>query len=301
MNKPIYKYTDWYEGKVYLETGAVIYNHKIDKPIKACITDFSENDLKKIKLKQKEIFESKSSLKLKDFKDIFKKRYKNSEEKDLLLKREIEDNNKILYLVPIQELHFENRSFTISKDDLAIMRDYINSQIVKGEKYYGFVHSPNFKFQHEKVTNDLVYARVSFDYYNWLVKFQDAINKALSIKINDKASIAKKGGSTKGKLKVKVIALICFYNKQSINRTNCKEWASKYNYHEITSGEGLFQDYVKFSNNERRTKLAGESKVKCCNRLKLIDTAISHLKGKAKEHAQKDYKILEKAINEHFW
>jgi hypothetical protein len=47
--------------------------------------------------------------------------------------------------------------------------------------------------------------------------------------------------------------------------------------------------------------LAGESKVKCNNRLKLIEVASHHLKGKAKEHAVSEIQILEKAISEYDW
>lgn len=300
MIKPTYNYTDWYEGKVYLETGAIDKN-KTDNPIKAHLSDFSVNNLKKIQLKQKEIFDTKCSDKLIIFKKLFKERFKNSQAKELLLKREIEDNKKILYLIPIQELHFKNRSFTISKDDLTNMREYINTQIVKGEKYYGFVHSPNFKFQYKKVTDDLVYARVTFDYYKWLIKFQDSQNKSMAISKMDKHPIRKKDDSKKGRINVKVIALIYFYNGRPINRINCDAIAAKFNYINKTSGEGLFQDYEKFSNNSNRIKLAGESRVKCNNRLKLIENTIIHLEGKAKENAKKDFQTLEKAIDENEW
>jgi hypothetical protein len=180
------------------------------------------------------------------------------------------------------------------------MREYLNTQIVKGEKYYGFVHSPNFKFQYDKFTNDFVYARVTFDYYNWLIKFQSTY-QAKNVTKKNETPISKKANSTMDKIKVKVIALIYFYNGQPINRINCNEIAAKYYYQEKTSGEGLFHDYLKFSKISTRVKLMGESKIKCLNRLKLIEIAISHLKGKAKDNAKKDYEILAKAIDDHEW
>lgn len=300
MIKPTYNYSDWYKGQVYLETGAILTS-KTDNPIKARLSDFSEKDRKRIELKQKEIFDSKCSAKLTIFKNSFIQSFKNSETKELLLKREIEDNRKILYLNPVQELHFKNRSSKISKEDLSIMRHYINTQIVKGEKYYGFVHSPNFKFQYEKVTNDLVYARVTFDYYTWLIKFQDSHNNSTIILKKDQAPIPKKDNSIKGGTNKKVIALIYFYNGQPINRISSDEIAAKFKYTAKTSGEDLRLSYIKFSNNNRRTKLVGESKVKCLNRLEYIEKVITHLDGKAQEHAKKDFQTLEKAINENEW
>jgi hypothetical protein len=299
MYKPKYNYKEWFDGQVYLETGAILIDKNVDKPMKAHLNDFSKNTLKNIQLKQKEIFDAKSAELLQKFKNLFKQRFKKSEAKELLLKREIEDNRNILYLTPIQDLHFKNRSFTITKDDLLVMREFINNQIIKGEKYYGFIHSPNFKSQYEKITNDYVYARVTFDYYNWLIKFQTSLNKANSNKKN--SPNAKKIESKTEKIKVKVIALIYFYKGEPINRVNCSEIAAKYNYISKKSGDGLYHDYLKFSNTIRRVKLGGESKTKCLYKLNLIKNAIAHLNGKAKENAEKDHQILEKAINEHEW
>lgn len=302
MNKAIYNYTDWYEGRVYLNTCAIIIpKNKNDKPTAAVLTDFSPRHRKMIEIKQKEIFNAKSINQLKKFKDTFNERFKNSKAKDLFLKQEIEDNRKMLYLTPIQDLSFKNRNFQINKSDLLIIREYINNQLVKGEEYHGFVHSPNFKFQYEKFTNDLVYARVTFDYYNWLIKFSKSrIKSEDNSKNKIKKSIPNEDLKTE-KLSVKVIALICFYNNLQITRDNCDEIAAKYGYTAKTSGEGLYQDYSKFVENMYRTKIANESKVKCINRLKLIEDTIKHLDDTKKGDAEKDYKILEKAINEHDW
>ncbi len=297
MGKTTYNYTDWYQGRVYLETGAISIN-KTDSPIKAHLSDFSASSLKKIQSKQKEIFDTKCSNKLTKFKNIFTKRLKDSETKELLLKREIEDNKQILFFTPGRELLLKNRTSTFSKDDLLIIREYVNTQIVKGEKYYGFVHSPNFKFAYEKDTDDLVYARATFDYYNWLLKLSE---KNKSISISNKHNNLKQVNSKAEKIKVKVIALKYFYNNIAITRKNGMEIAAKYNYIESTSGEGLFQDYTKFRENNGRIKVNDESKIRCNNRLKLIGETINHLKGKAKEHAKKDYENLEKAIEKHIW
>jgi hypothetical protein len=142
---------------------------------------------------------------------------------------------------------------------------------------------------------------VTFDYYKWLLKFQSSRNKSKADSKTNQMAIQKKGGSNTDRIKVKVIALIYVYNSEPINRNNCSEIAAKYHYHKKMSGEGLFQDYLKFHINRGRTKLNGDTKVRCINRLKLIEIAISHLKGKAKENAERDYQILEKSIDEHEW
>lgn len=302
MITAIYNYTDWYEGRVYLNTSAIITPaNKNDKPIEAVLTDFSPRHRKMIKIKQKEIFNAKSIDLLKIFKNTFNERFKNSKAKDLFLKRELEDNRKMLYLIPIQDLSFKNRNFQINKSDLLIIREYINNQLVKGEEYHGFVHSPNFKYQYEKFTNDLVYARVTFDYYNWLIKFNKSRKKSVDNSKNKIKNNKPIEDLKSERLNVKVIALICFYNNLHINRSNCKEIAIKYSYTAKTSGEGLYHDYSKYSDNMYRTKVANESKVKCINRLKLIEDTIKHLDDTKKGDAEKDYKILEKAIKDHDW
>jgi len=53
MNKPKYTYKDWFDGKVYLQTGAIMIDKNVDKPMKAHLNDFSKNSLQKIQLKQK--------------------------------------------------------------------------------------------------------------------------------------------------------------------------------------------------------------------------------------------------------
>jgi hypothetical protein len=288
MQKKLYSYKDWFEGKVYLETCAIIIpKNEKDKLIKVNNSFFSAQSLKLIESKQKEIFLDKAIELFKTFKRIFSKQFKSSKAKELFLKRELDDIRKILYLLPIQDLNFKNRTFTLFKNDLMIIRKYIDSQLIKGEEYFGFVHSPNFKFQHEKITNDFVYAKATFDYYNWLVEFN---------KFSKKEKISKKS-----KIKVKVIALIYFYNRIEINRINCNEIASKYGYNSKTSGEGLYQDYIKVSANSYRTKVVNESKFKCNYRLKLLDSAIKYLDGKSKSNALKDFKILESAIEENEW
>jgi hypothetical protein len=169
--------------------------------------------------------------------------------------------------------------------------------MIKRYEYFGFVHSPKFKYPYEKFTNDFVYAEATFHYYNWLLKFNTNLKQSLLVKKEKKVII----DETKSRVKVKVIALIYFYNGHPINRKKCIDIASIYKYDNPSSGEGLYQDYTKFSENNYRTKIAGDSKIKCTNKLKLIGIAIKHLNGTPENNAIKDFKNLENEIATHEW
>ena len=299
MKKSLFNYTDWYLGKVYLDTCASeIPKNSTEVPIKVSIVDLSDYNLKKIQSKQKEIFNKSFKDLFEKFKNTFNERYKNSKAKVLFLNREIQDNRKILFTTPIKDVVFLNRKFSISADDIENMRDFIENQMIKGDEYFGFVHSPKFKYPYEKFNNDFVYAAATFHYYNWLMKFYTNLKQTLVVETEKKKVII---DETKSRVRVKVIALIYFYNGDQINRKNCNEIASLFGYNKRNSGEGLYQDYTKFSNKVYRTKTAGESKVKCTNKLKLIEMAITHLNGTQKNSALKDFKNLENEIATHEW
>ena len=297
MKKTIYNYKDWYDGNVYLETCAILIpKNCYDLPVKAIQKDFSSTDLKKIMAKQKEVFCARSEALFNNFKKEFTECYKKSKAKDLYLKHELEDNKKILYFNPIKDLNFENRTFILTKNDLINIREYINKQLIIGKESFLFVHSPNFKFQYEKITNDYVYARATFDYYNWLIEFSKSQVKVASISnVNNTEKEVKKRDV---RFTLNLIALIYFYDGHQITRINGKEIAAKYGF---TSGEKLYNFYCIVSSKIYRTKIGGESKTKCNNRLKYIERAMNHLKGKSKEKAKMDYLALELAIEKHDW
>ena len=75
------------------------------------------------------------------------------------------------------------------------------------------------------------------------------------------------GKDIKKREKMKVIALLYYYNGQYITRDNAQSIANKYEYEAKTSGEGLYQDFAYYANNTNR-KASGESKIKCNNRIK---------------------------------
>jgi hypothetical protein len=293
MNKEKYTYKDWWEGIVYLETCPIKFTKGADVGIKVDLRKFSKIDAQKIRKKQKEIFEKQRDKNLKLFIDTFKKRFKNSDAKLDYLKREFVDVNNIISDESGLSPQFYNWNITIRREDLSEMRAYVKEQIIKGEKNYGFIHSPNYIFQSKNKIPNEIYARISWDYFVWLNNFVDSLNKKYS-----KSEFNEGIQKTNEKLGVPVIALLHFYRRTPISRENCKEIAATFGYNSKNSGEGLFQDYTKYSKNSNRIGVNDESKRKNETKRIFLAKAVTLLKGKAKKNAQADLAILEKKIQE---
>jgi hypothetical protein len=108
------------------------------------------------------------------------------------------------------------------------------------------------------------------------------------IKENEVKIIRNQAKSEPKRLKVPQIALIHVYEGRQITRENASEIASKYGY---KSGEGLFQDYTKYSSLSNRTGDPGTDK-KLQNKIKLIESITEHLTGNSKDRAIDEIKIL---------
>ena len=94
-------------------------------------------------------------------------------------------------------------------------------------------------------------------------------------------------------LKVNQIALIHVYEGIQITRVNAAEIAAKYGYIKPNSGEGLFQDYIKYcSGTNRKGKPTLCTPKKLENKIKLFESITVHLTDKAKQWATDEIKIL---------
>jgi hypothetical protein len=92
--------------------------------------------------------------------------------------------------------------------------------------------------------------------------------------------------------KIKIIALLYYYNGQYITRDNAQSIANKYGYEAKTSGEGLYQDFTYYANNINR-KASGENKIKCNNRIKDQNRVIELLSNEeAKSKAITELNLL---------
>ncbi|MFO0355988.1 MAG: hypothetical protein ACK50A_03465 [Sphingobacteriaceae bacterium] len=285
MKSKKYTYKDWWEGIVHLETCAIQHpkNASIGERLK--LDDFLPKDRIKIETKQKEIFEANCEKLLQVYINEFEERYNNSEVKDRYLELELLDLDHLFNGKSETGIAFNNRDFSINNIDLFEMRRFAKTHIERGKKEYSFVHSPNYKYPIKNKVPSEEYIYAHWKYWNWLTNF------AIEIKKVD----GKKKGAIKPKLSVPVIALINIYSNIRITRENADEIARNYGYTSKNSGEGLFQDYTKYLKKTDRIGLS-ESKIKSKTKLRHINEAIKHLKGKHKMIAKEESKKLENAI-----
>lgn len=95
---------------------------------------------------------------------------------------------------------------------------------------------------------------------------------------------------------VPVIALLHYYNEQFITRDNAQSIANKYGYTAKTSGEGLYQDFVFYTDNANR-KASGETKTKCKNRIESQKRVVELLIDEnAKAKAMTELNILKNKL-----
>lgn len=95
------------------------------------------------------------------------------------------------------------------------------------------------------------------------------------------------------KFSVPQIALIYVYEGIQITRENAVEIAAKYGYTAKNSGEGLYQDYLKYVNvNDRKAKPTAETKKTLNNKIKLFESVVNHLSVNNKQRAIDEINIL---------
>ncbi len=95
------------------------------------------------------------------------------------------------------------------------------------------------------------------------------------------------------KLKVPQIALIHVYEGIQITRVNAGEIAAKHGYTAKNSGEGLYQDYLKYVNvNDRKAKTTAETKKTLKNKIELFESVVNHLLPENKQRAIDEINIL---------
>ena len=176
-----YNYNDWWEGKVYLETCA-IFLKTTERTTKCQLTDFELTDRLKIKEKQEEIFITAVNELLEKWQVTFNNKYAKSECPEILIQRELDYFKSIIYY-DISSLPFNTARFIIKRNDgnslifepieFITIRSYIDEIIIGGqENEPNFIHSPNFQYQRKDlIAPAQVYAKVLWDYLNWLTIF----------------------------------------------------------------------------------------------------------------------------------
>ncbi len=79
-----YTFTDWYSGKVRLDTCSAIFPIGMQPIIPVSLNEFNIIDIAKIQKKQKEIFKKERDFYLKRFLDEFISRSRNSKQRLLI-------------------------------------------------------------------------------------------------------------------------------------------------------------------------------------------------------------------------
>jgi hypothetical protein len=283
-------FDDWWFGRTFLNTSAIEINKRADSGIKTKIEDYSFNHQKLILKKQKEFFESECKSMCASYLKEFKKRFANSEVKEMFLESELLDLEHLFNTQTMSGLKFRNRDFTISQDNLIEMRRFMETFIVRGIKDFSFVHSPNYKFPMLEYVRPFKFMYANWLYFNCLSEFK--VDKDLKEKLALKNI---KIHSVKNRLPIPVVALIHHYKNILITVDNADEIAKKYQYNSKRSGLGLYHDYLWFSNNKNRILFDDRYK-KPVSKLKHLEKAASILKGNAKLSAIKDIEEFKKKL-----
>lgn len=171
-----YKFESWLKGKVTLIYSEVSYKEKDDngkkiEPVFVTWGNFSETEAIKIKQMQKLIFDENISLNLEKFKSEFIKRYSKSFMPDEFLELEKQECYNIFYSkIPNNKFVFNRYwKITFNYNDLVEIQDYAINTILRGNDVcFDFIHSPNNKYQIKNKIPSQIYAKVLFDFFQWL-------------------------------------------------------------------------------------------------------------------------------------
>lgn len=165
-----YTYDNWWNGEVTLNYSLRVCN-KGDEPIIVEWVNFDETNAKKIKEKQKEIFEKKVADCVIEIKSNFLKQFEGSLMKGELWRDEIQQCWDIMFAtIPnANEITLKHWEFSFPLADIMEIQRYIKRKIKKGiQDGYDYIHSPNCKYQDINYRHPQVYAQFVWDYHQWL-------------------------------------------------------------------------------------------------------------------------------------
>ena len=165
-----YNYKDWLNGDITLAYAKTILNSK-NKPKITKWEGFYEEDIIKIKEKQKEVFNEIISLKLENLKTNFKRIYAYSQVKEELIETEKQECINILYspIPESQTLISKKWKVLFETEDLREIQNYFKNTILEGNfQGYDFIQSPNDIYQDSSKTPPQIYAQLLFYYFKWL-------------------------------------------------------------------------------------------------------------------------------------
>jgi len=180
MKKKI-TYEDWFEGKAihicceaYFPIDAELNFIRFDWD------DVANEDMIKVKSMQSEIFYNESSRIFFLWKKIFqsnltvynnKKKYLTNELSDMRTILSIDERLNVVHNVkPL----LNHKGLFFEEESLNQIRDYfLDVILLEKNRSFDFIHSINFKYQNLIKTPSEIYAQVCWDFYNWLLKFNN--------------------------------------------------------------------------------------------------------------------------------
>lgn len=166
-----YSYKDWWNGEIYLLYATIFFTEKNKNNIPPRVSwdQIRQTDILKIKDKQKDIFNTTVTKLVKDWKEDFAKRYKNSKATNLLLNYELLKFENILYGPSTNGHLFSHREILITIESLSTIRNFIYDTKVNGVALkFDFIHSPNFLFQEKTQIPPEIYAECCWLFVKWL-------------------------------------------------------------------------------------------------------------------------------------
>lgn len=168
MYKKIYTYNDWLKGNVILNF--LVFIPK-DYPLPTLVgwDSFTEEDVLKIKDKQKKIFNLEVNKKLSDYKKQFLEEFES-------IKNRNKGDDFILGLPDYYVQNMINWCEEILFDELSYfdtylydVKKYVEQTIIRG-KNYETIHSKFSKYQDKNIINPTIYAESVYMFWKWLTK-----------------------------------------------------------------------------------------------------------------------------------
>lgn len=164
-----YSYNDWWFGRVTLNSTPVEFE-KNDEPKVAEWQDFSDEDMIKIRKRQKEIFNERVSKLINELQQNFLQLHQQSEIKEMLVKDEMNECYRLLFKQKNIGERFISRQWnvTLEYNYLVQIQFYVESKLKNGiSDGFAFIHSPKNKYQPEKVPPQII-AQSIWEYFKWL-------------------------------------------------------------------------------------------------------------------------------------
>lgn len=167
--KKKYTYDDWWNGDVTLVFASKVWTDV--EPVVATWDDFSEEDVARIKEKQRSMFNDQVQELFSSFCAEFIAGYGRSEMQKKLLSDEIQACYGILFkpIPKAETVIYSHWNLSLDYYTCIGIQEYVKHTLERGQEYScADIHSPNCKYQEKKKPKAKVSAHAIWKYYKWL-------------------------------------------------------------------------------------------------------------------------------------